>query len=182
MLVGIQGTLGAGKTVTMVMLMQYLHHEINAQLHANNKMQNSKRISTTRDLWEMENGVFGFDEIWVSLDSRSSKANVVLSHWVNQSRKKKLVVFYTTQHIRQVDLRVRNATDILICVEKKPDGIKLLFIDWQYRRILRQYFIPDSVKRKFYPMYDTYEVIQPIIDNGHPGDSDDRKKLAETFV
>jgi len=168
MLVGIMGTMGAGKTITMSILMEYLHYTLNAPLSANYGLQNASLIKTTRQVWSMENGAFGFDEIWVTLDARSSKSNVLLSHWVNQTRKKRLIVFYTTQHIRQVDVRVRNGTDILIFVEKKPEGHWLMFIDWQYRRVLRRYFIPHEVMRRFHGIYDTYQTIRPLIDDGLP--------------
>jgi len=81
-----------------------------------------------------------------------------------------MIWFYTTQHIRQVEMRVRNATDILIYCEKTPAGHWLQFIDWQYREMGRRYLIPHNVAKKFYGLYDTYEVLQPLKNDGS-GDS-----------
>ena len=176
MLVGVMGKMGAGKTLSMSILMEYCHYAMKAELHANYGLRNASRVKTTDDVWNMENGVFGFDEIWLTLDARLWKDNTFLTRWINQTRKKKLIVFYTTQHIRQVELRVRNATDVLIFVEKHPDGHWLQFIDWQYRLLMRRYFIPHSVTQKFYGIYDTYEVLEPLKKGKGHGQGDfDRK-------
>lgn len=162
MLIGIQGKMGAGKTLTMSTLAKYSAHALKAPLSANYGLSGASKIQTQKDIWDMENGVFCFDEIWLTLDSRLWKDNVFLTRWINQTRKKKLIVFYTTQHIRQVELRVRNATDLLIHCDKGPQGHWLQFIDWQYRQLGRRYLIPHSTASKFYSLYDTYEVLEPI--------------------
>ena len=165
MLIGIMGKMGAGKTLTMSMLATYMAQRSNAPLWANYGLLNANRIKNREQLWKMENGIFCFDELWLTLDARNWENNVLLTHWVNQTRKKKLLVFYTTQHIRQVELRVRNGTDILIYCEKKDNGqIKLTFIDWQYREIGRQVSLNNNydIMRKFYGLYDTYEIVDII--------------------
>jgi len=173
MLVGIMGSMGTGKTLTMVMLMQYLHMSAKAKLGGNFSLIGAQRINRSSQLWQFDDGVFGFDEMWISMDSRasSSKVNRFISQWVNQSRKKKLVFFYTTQHIRQLDVRVRNATDILIVLEKNHETFILTFVDFQYRKILRRIKIDERFLRPFYAMYDTYEIIMPLeIDGYAPGE------------
>lgn len=156
------GKMGAGKTLSMSILASYAAHAMRAPLHANYGLQGSSKILSLDDVWKADNGIVCLDEAWLTMDSRMWKDNVVLSRWINQTRKKKLIVFYTTQHIRQMELRARNATDILIYCEKTPDGHWLQFIDWQYRQLGRRYLIPHEVAKKFYKLYDTYEVLEPL--------------------
>jgi len=166
MLVGVMGRMGAGKTLIMSILMEYLHHQLGVPLAANYGLFGASRVFAMSDIWELNYGILGLDEIWLTADARQSAQNVFFSQLVNQSRKKKLILFYTTQHIRQVDVRVRNATDILIMCEKTPTGHWVQIIDWQYREMKRKYFITFQQARKFYGVYDTYEVLQPLENDG----------------
>jgi len=166
MLVGLQGRMGHGKTLVMVILMEYLHYALKTPLAANFGLLNASRIEKMSDIWAFNHGVLGMDEIWLTADARQSRDNVFFSRLVNQSRKKKMILFYTTQHIRQVDVRVRNATDFLIFCEKTATGHWIQIIDWQYRQMLRKYFISFELARQFYPAYDTYEVLQPLVNDG----------------
>jgi len=166
MLIGIMGPMGQGKTLVMSILMQYMRIKMRIPLASNYDLLKSKRISTTSELWGLSAGIFGYDELWLDLDSRESKKNVFLTRLINQSRKKKLLIMYTTQHIRQVDVRVRNATDILIICKKVNDGHWFQIVDWQYRELRRKYFISFEEASKFYNVYDTYQVLQPLTDDG----------------
>jgi len=156
------GKMGAGKTLTMSVLMEYFHHVTGAPLSANYTLKDAKMIESLDAVVKENAGILGFDEIWLSADSREWGNNVRLTQWVNQTRKKKMIVFYTTQHIRQVEMRIRNGTDVLIVCEKKGDGHWLTFIDYQYRTIGRRYLIPFESAKKFYSLYDTYEVLKPL--------------------
>jgi len=162
MLIGIMGKMGAGKTASMSVLASFLHEMTGASLHANYTLQNAENIESLNDVTELESSIFCFDEIWLSADARAWKDNVRLTQWVNQTRKKKMIVFYTTQHIRQVEMRIRNGTDVLVYVEKTAEGHWLTFIDWQYRTIGRRFLIPHATMKKFYGLYNTYEVLKPL--------------------
>jgi len=131
-----------------------------APLHANYGLKNATAIESLNDVAELENSIFCFDEIWLSADARAWKDNVRLTQWVNQTRKKKMVVFYTTQHIRQVEMRIRNGTDVLIFCDKRPEGHWLTFMDWQYRTIGKRFLIENAYR--FYDLYDTYQVLKPL--------------------
>lgn len=144
----------------MSILATYLHKITKAPLHDNYGLAQSSPIENMESMAALEGGIFCFDEIWLSMDSRMWADNVRASRWVNQTRKKKMIVFYTTQHIRQVEMRVRNATDVLIYCEKSPEGHWLQFIDWQYRTLGKRYLIGNP--RPFYGLYDTYKVLEPL--------------------
>jgi hypothetical protein len=175
MMIGLMGQMGAGKTSAMSVLAVYLHVATKAHLSANYGLlediagvEPATRIESLDDIQELPPGIFCFDEAWLTLDSRNykEKVNIDMSTWINQTRKKKVICFYTTQHIRQIEMRMRNATDILIFCEKKPEGHWLTFIDWQYRKVGRRFLITHEQMRQFYTpplkIYDTYEVLKPL--------------------
>jgi hypothetical protein len=168
MLIGIMGKMGTGKTLSMTVLGYYLHRLTKTPLFSNYQIYKNKAtkslasniITSVEKIWDMDTAIFLFDELWLTLDSRLWQDNVKLTRWINQTRKKKLLVFYTTQHIRQVELRVRKATDILIYCQKEPEGIWLTFIDYQYQTIGKKYLLANP--SRFYDLYDTFEVLQAL--------------------
>ena len=162
MLVGIMGKMGTGKTLTQTILSNYLHFKTKVPIFANYTLKKVPYtyINKLSDLWKVNNGIICLDEIWLTMDSRLWKDNVALTRFINQTRKKKITLFYTTQHIKQVELRVRNATDVLIYCEKKENGHWLWFIDYQYGQIGKKFFLDNP--QKFYDFYDTFEVLEPM--------------------
>lgn len=162
MLVGIMGKMGTGKTLTQTILSTYLHLKTNVPIYANYTLKGVPyhRIDSLSDLWGINNGIVCLDEIWLTMDARLWKDNVALTRFINQTRKKKITLFFTTQHIKQVELRVRNATDILIYCEKKPEGHWLWFVDYQYSEIGKKFLLTNP--SRFYSLYDTFEVLQPM--------------------
>jgi len=162
------GKMGTGKTLSMTTIGRALSSSTKAPLYANYTLKNCdyKKIEAVDDLWSANHGIVLFDEIWLTIDSRNWKNNIKLSHWLNQTRKKDLIILYTTQHIRQVDIRLRKATDWLIYCEKKTEGIWLNFLDYQYGTIGKRFLIPEPYR--FYSLYDTYEVLKTLKSNSQP--------------
>lgn len=156
------GKMGAGKTLSMSMVANYIHLKTGIPIYANYKLKNSKPFTSLKDLWGLDTAIVCFDEIWLSLDSRMWSDNVVMTRWINQTRKKRLLVMYTTQHINQVEMRVRKGTDVLVYAQKRPEGRWLNFIDYQYNELGRRYLLNPQAEKKLYGLYDTYEVVQPI--------------------
>jgi hypothetical protein len=160
MLIGIMGKMGSGKTLSASILGSYLSKMTGAPLSANYNLTGALPLESLNDINDTTSGIEIIDEAWLSMDARGWENNVRISHWVNQTRKKKVIVFYTTQHIRQMEMRVRNATDILIVCEKTPQGIWLNFIDYQYRKRGKKFLIEKP--ERFYSLYDTYEVLKSL--------------------
>jgi len=164
MLAGIMGKMGGGKTRFMTILGIYLHTMTKAPIYCNYSLfgVEHNRVNSLKDLWQINNGIVLLDELWLSMDARLWKDNVSVTRFINQTRKKKITLFYTTQHIKQIELRTRNATDVLIYCE---DGNKATFIDYQYMYIGRKYIFDNpSFFNKF---YDTFETLQSM-DMGTP--------------
>ena len=159
MLAGIMGKMGGGKTRFMTIIGVYMHYSTGAPLYANYSLFGVPytKISSLKELWEINNGIVMLDELWLSMDSRMWKDNVAVTRFINQTRKKKITLLYTTQHIKQIELRTRNATDILVFCE---NGNTVTFIDYQYMQIGRKYvFTEPGFFNKF---YDTFETLQPM--------------------
>jgi len=57
-----------------------------------------------------KNTSFGFDELWIWVDSRrsSKESNIYASYFLNQSSKDDSNIFITAQYIDQIDVRIRN--------------------------------------------------------------------------
>ncbi len=165
MIIGVVAKQGAGKTQAITMLGAFFALKIKVPLYANYHILKIpfEYIERSDQLWKIENGIFLFDEIWVSMDSRNweSKKQTYLTQFIQQMRKKRIVCFYTSQHISQVEKRIRLATDYLVYCEQKPNGFWLNFIDYQYQTLCRRFLIRDP--SPVWELYDTYEVIKPLV-------------------
>lgn len=164
MLAGVMGKMGGGKTRFMTIMGIYMHTMTGAPIYANYSLFGVPytRISSLKELWQINSGIVLLDEIWLSMDARMWKDNVAITRFINQTRKKKITLFFTTQHIKQVELRTRNATDILVFCE---NGNQITFIDYQYMQIGRKYIFDNA--SFFNKFYDTFETLQPM-DMGEP--------------
>lgn len=166
MLIGIFGNMGAGKTLFMSIMCQWLNFKLRVPIYANYPLKNSIPIKTLDELTNVERGVVALDEFWVSMDSRQSEYNVLLSRWVNQTRKKNILVLYTTQAMSQVDKRVRNANHLLVFCEKfeKVDVpfYRYTFLSGSSGTILKSFKIPVAKAKNFYNFYDTFAVVFPL--------------------
>lgn len=171
MLCGVMGKMGAGKTRFMTIMGVYLHKMTKAPIYANYSLfgVDFKRISSLKELWDINNGIVLLDEIWLSMDARMWKDNVAVTRFINQTRKKKITLFFTTQHIKQVEMRTRNGTDVLVYCE---NGNTVTFIDYQYMEIGRKFVFDNP--NVFNHLYDTFETLQPM-DMGTPLGSEHNK-------
>jgi len=163
MRIAVVGPLGSGKTLFMTAIGKLMSLLFGVPLAANYEIKgvkNFKLIKTLQDLWDFQGGVILLDEFWESFDSRSPGSNVVMSRWINQTRKRHIVVFYTTQSMDQVDKRLRRVTDIVVMCRKQKDGIKATFIDNYSLQVLRSFKIREP--QNFYDDYDTDNVVDVL--------------------
>jgi len=160
MLIGIMGKLGAGKTLTLSALAYYLGKQFKTNVYANYGLKDAQRLESLKEFWNIENGIVALDELWIDIDARNWKNNITLTRWALQTRKKGLIVMYTTQHIRQVDIRIRNVTDYLIYTEKQAGNFSIAILDYQYREIIKKAIIKNP--EKIFKLYNTYEIIKPM--------------------
>lgn len=169
MIIGIEGGISAGKTLTMTKFLvdEYRNGKRNLMGNYHVRLPGFNFLE-----WEdfvkmavagegFERAAFGLDEAHVWFDSRRSisQANLLMSYWTLQTGKEGINLYYTTQHFRQVDKRLRDRTDIAIWVRRVGDWHKLKIVDTTGEKI-RSYnaaiYGPDY--RQF---YDTKEVVKP---------------------
>lgn len=161
MLVGFEGTLGGGKTLSMTYWARYLHAKTGRPVYTNYDTVFSTRVNTWKELTEIENGIVCLDEIHIiGFDSRTSAKSftqAMRTHFMLQTRKKNMLVLYTSQSIRQVDLRLRNVTDFLVSCSKEGSRINnqvFKLMSGEIGKCLKLNNI-----ELVYPWYDTYEIV-----------------------
>jgi hypothetical protein len=119
-----------------------------------------------RDLFEIKNTlkdmILGIDEFHIFMDSRAfmKPSNQQLTHFILQTRHLGVNLYFTTQDISQVDIRLRKQIDFLAyCSGTHIEGVfKVKMVD--YRDVLNvrsNDFIYNG--RPYYDMYDTTEII-----------------------
>lgn len=165
MIVAICGGLGSGKTL---LLTRYAHKEYlkakKIYSNYNLKFKHDKiDLPSLLELKpELENSGIFIDELYIYMDSRlsGSKRNRMLSYFVFQTRKLGVTLFFTSQHIGQVDIRLRNMLDILcLCKQTiKKDWFKVDIIDYrEFPDVNSSTFIYNG--SAYYPLYDTLELV-----------------------
>ena len=120
MIIMYQGRRGAGKTLTMVKdALKYKKQ--GWKIYSNIELGFSHEYISETDILKIDedsdinNSVLVIDEIQLLLDSRRSTAgtNLNFSYFVQQIRKRNMILLCTAQFGGTVDLRLRQHTDIL---------------------------------------------------------------------
>ena len=123
MICGFIGDVGSGKTASMINEAYYLHVTTGKKVISNLHLNFDHEYITLEDFLTMVDNKEGLqdcilllDELHIWMDSRTSmsKRNRAVSYFGLQTRKVSVDLFYTTQYINQVDLRIRNLTNVLI--------------------------------------------------------------------
>jgi len=163
MITGFVGPRGNGKTLLMVvrLLRRYRNGYklfTNFGIRVKHEKLDAKRLAAMGT--DLRNCAIGVDEIHVLLDSRNSmkERNRILTYFILQTRKRNVVLFYTTQDEGQVDIRLRRNTDYWVYCRRlgKTPYFSYKIYDGLTGDFLGQ-FILDG--RKYYGEYDTEETI-----------------------
>lgn len=161
MLIALVGDQGTGKSLVASVFGNLFKDILKVPLYANYELKNSKeRIKNLQRLYEIEKGIVILDEFWLTADSRTFKNNVVISQFINQTRKKDLLVIYTTQYLNQIDLRIRQATDYLFHCEKNLENIVITAVNFKSGKILKKLVL--NSPQQFYELYNTREVLTAL--------------------
>lgn len=162
-IVGYVGPRGAGKTLAMTRCAHYLARRRKVNVMANygimlphQKLDAARLVDMGEDL---QRCLMLIDEAHVLIDSRNSgKArNKMVSYFITQTRKRDVVLCYTTQHVMQVDIRLRRATDYFVfCRRVGRHRFRYRVVDALNGKHLGTVFMDG---RKSYALYDTYEAV-----------------------
>jgi hypothetical protein len=122
MIIGFIGQRGSGKTLSMSIEL-YKKYLQGYKIYSNYHLNFPHTIITVDDLMTFAesgmyfgNSIFAIDEIHIWFDSRASgkKRNVIFSYFLNQSSKNDIDVYYTSQFSRQVEVRMRLNTEVVV--------------------------------------------------------------------
>ncbi len=167
-LFAIVGELGAGKTLALSYLAWNNWFKKKKRLYSNYNFYGMPftPVNSLPNLDKMKEGFFAGDELWLWVDSRTSKAerNRIISSILLKSRKRGITIAYTTQTIQQIDKRIRDITDFI--------AYPLMSVNNDYCRIeifrgprptmssrMKNpvYFVCEPI----YSIYNTYEEVRP---------------------
>lgn len=129
MIIGIIGKMGSGKTLFTSILANKAF-DSGCSIYANYGLKFEHKTLNMNDILTMsgdlQNAMICIDEIHLFMDSRQSmsKRSRIISYFITQSRKRNLVLIYTTQNAHQVDKRLRSNTDYIIQCDNLTPGAK----------------------------------------------------------
>lgn len=169
-----QGNLGEGKTFGMSVLAWHFvakarRRGIKAEIYANYDLLGAKSLTSYRDFYRVaqeEAAICLLDEAHVNLDSRlfSRGVNIYMTQFMFYLRKLNSSLFMTTPHIRNLDSRMRNLTNILVDCHRISGGFLYDIYDYQAERLLRRKFLPKYMAEKLFAlgMYDSHAIIRAV--------------------
>lgn len=169
MIIGYVGNLGSGKTLSLVRL-AYSYYKKGYEVYSNislnfphKKLNFSDFARYSKSNKQFNKSFFLLDELHMSFDSRRSASyvNIVMSHLILQSRKRDITIGYTTQSFNQVDLRLRQQTDIVsICTNNEFKGVKIITLHYMiFRAEGTKTRRERYVANRYYSLYDTREIV-----------------------
>jgi DNA helicase HerA-like ATPase len=157
--------MGSGKTLFATALARH-YHKNGSTIYANFGLKFPFKPLTMKEIsdfnFDFNNSVLIIDEIHLNIDSRSSmsRKNKIISYFITQSRKRNIILIYTTQNAHQIDKRLRTNTDYIIqCRNLTPKAKKDVYIEWTITD-------PNDQTRTFimkadpiFKLYDTHQII-----------------------
>lgn len=169
-----QGNLGEGKTFGMSVLAHYYASRaaragIDIALFANYGLTGARPLTHYRDFYKVaqaHGSIVCLDEAHVNLDSRlfAKAANIYMTQFFFYLRKLQASLFMTTPHIRNLDSRMRQLTNILVDCHRTPGGFLYDIYDYQGARFLRRKFLPKYRAQEIFRvgLYDTHAIIRAV--------------------
>lgn len=169
-----QGNLGEGKTFGMSVFAHYYAYKarkagIKVDLYSNYDLKGAKELKNYKDFYEVaksESSICLLDEAHVNLDSRlfSRGMNIYMTQFMFYLRKLNTSLFMTTPHIKNLDSRMRQLTNILVDCHRVPGGFLYDIYDFQAERLLRRKFMPKFIAEQIFKVgiYDTHSIIRAI--------------------
>lgn len=165
MILCFQGGLGQGKTFC-ASLFAIMLKDLNRKLtlYANYDLVLAKKFTKLDELLDIKNSIIVYDELHLDIDSRKWFKNEAIINFLLQLRKYNNFLLYTTQHIRQVDIRLRNITNYIFEIVKTPNYFFIFAFDGLSLQLLRNFKISRRAIEKLglYKIYNTFEIVKPV--------------------
>lgn len=144
------GRQGSGKTYLQSIMALWQAHSFNKPIISNYDLKYSKPVTEFSSFQQIKSTVLSLDEMQWFVDSRESKKNVDMTHYITQFRKLDIDFHYNTQRLNQIDKRLRENTDIIFLPNYYKHLNKLVFdiFDAQAEKLLNTMVI-DEVDHYF---------------------------------
>ena len=197
MIIGFIGQRNSGKTLSMT-IEAYKKYLQGYKIYSNYHLNFPHTPYTVDDLMMFAesgmyfgNSIFLIDEIHIWFDSRASgkKRNIIFSYFLNQSSKNDIDIYYTSQFSRQVEIRMRLNTEIVVesatrvVLWKNPDSKPIILENYRpkphdYKTVA---YVTNKITKfsdtgmdkvsvrmykgnKYFKLYDTRQVIKQQTD------------------
>lgn len=170
-----KGRRGSGKTLTMLKDGLKLYHNgykilRNFECSFGKYISNEEILSLDKNS-NIDNCVLMIDEMQIFFDSRRSmqKSSINFSNFIQQIRKRNIIMLCTTQYSSTIDLRLRQHLDI-VCYpyfSKKFNICEVLYIDLtsiEDNLLTAKSSAPTSTRIIYYapPLFKIYDTTQMI--------------------
>jgi len=143
MIYGIMGPQRTGKSKLAAALGVSLKESTGLPLYATNGIIGAERIQFYDDILEIRNCIFVWDEIDKDLQARMFKKNMEkkdkIMHWFTQAGKKDIILIWTTQFDRQVDIICKENTNMYIFTQKHRDGAIYTFYNTDTQKVGKKF-------------------------------------------
>lgn len=167
MLIAITGAIGSGKTLYMTRcLYREKMKNYDVRIITNYNVNFEHETIDAKELFDLKttlkNSKLGIDEMHIFMDCRDSlkMTNKKMTHFILQTRHLGVDLYFTTQDISQVDIRLRRMIDYLVHCSKTEfeDIFKITIVDYtDIMNIKRNEFLFNG--KPYYDLYDTTELI-----------------------
>lgn len=173
MIVLYTGRRGAGKTLTMVRD-AYNYYCDGHNIYSNIELNFEYTYITNEEILNISKTnikdiILVIDEIQVLIDSRRSgkNTNVNFSHFIQQIRKRNIIILSTTQFSGTVDLRLRQHVDIIARprIDKELEICEVMYIDITAEDSYDIFYEPKTViivydAKYVYNLYNTLQIVK----------------------
>lgn len=182
-LVNLIGDVGSGKSLYVVRALSRTTERPLANFHIN--IPNFTLLTPEMLVTLTEGSEVGIDEAYSWLESRTSarKINLFLSYILFQARKRHMTIYTTDQLLDTIDVRFRKMANWVIECESIDNGF-LYRIQKQSRYKLYhpiKKILTEANAKKYYKIYDSWELIDPIDENLMLDISSDKSKILESI-
>lgn len=173
MIVLYKGRIGSGKTLTMVKD-AYQYYQEGYKIYANFQLAFGEYISGEEVLKldkqsKLKNCVLVLDEVQTFFDSRNFKKseNKDFSYFIQQIRKRNIIILCTAQYVNTIDLRLRQHVQILVApsFDIQFQICSVMYFDVTIMEDVGhiQELTPYKIyydATQIYPLFDTYEMLK----------------------
>lgn len=166
--IGVEGYLGAGKTLGATLIGKAYQQRSGCALYSNYGVTGSKPFASMDDFYEIakeDSSILLLDEAHIDLDARSFNTNSVkfFSQVSYYLRKLRCTLIFTSPNFDDIDSRIRGITNMLIQIEPSSDRFIYHMWDYQSGKLFKTKSILKEDAFMIAPtLFDTYSIVTQV--------------------